>query len=225
MAGNSCEHPNRLTLIVWTVLTGILLMAILEKICPITWNAAIGQVCSKIALVGLLSLEPEIPVLSMPSDIDLEWDDNLEEDLRPLVEDPKMPDIREAIHFQAVAMPSNLDPSVNSQQYAATKKNWIIVRVTGYRKLLRITLPVFDESAEVPYHSMHRRMNLIVAGGGARLRIQERFSEPVNDPVTCDGYLDPYDGRLPPSATPSIVPCSGIDLRRLDDSRFSFALR
>jgi hypothetical protein len=122
MTSHSREHLARLTLIVCTVLTGILLIAMLENICPMTWNAAIGQVCSRIALVGLFNLEPEIPELSMPSDIDLECEDNFE-DLRPLEDDPKMPINRDAIHFHAVAMPSNFDPSVNSQQYPATKKN------------------------------------------------------------------------------------------------------
>ncbi|KAJ9124270.1 hypothetical protein QFC22_001070 [Naganishia vaughanmartiniae] len=224
MTSHIREQASGPTLIVCTVLTGILLMAILENICPMTWNAAIGQVCSRIALVGRFNLEPEIPELSMPSDIDLECDDNLE-DLRPPEDEPKMPIIRNAIHFHAAAMPSNFDPSVSSQQYPATKKNWTMVRVTGYRKLLRMTLPVFDDSAEVPYHSMQRKMNLIVDGGGARLRSQERSSELPNGIVDCAKYFDPYDGSVPPRATPSTVSFPGIDLRRLDDSRLSFALR
>jgi hypothetical protein len=88
-----------------------------------------------------------------------------------------------------------------------------------------MTLPVFDESAEVPYHSMHKKMNLIVAGGGASLRIQERSSKVVKTPDDWAGYLDPYDGSVPPSATPSISSCPGIDLRRLEDSRLSVAFR
>ena len=41
---------------VCTVLTGIREIAILENICPPTWNSPIGNVSFKIALVGLLSL-------------------------------------------------------------------------------------------------------------------------------------------------------------------------
>lgn len=108
---------------VWTVLTGILLIAILAKICPITWNAAIGAVCAKIALVGFFNLEPENPDGSIPSDIDRECADDLD-DLRPVAELPPPSDMTlEANHFHPCARPSNLAPSVKSQQYPATKKN------------------------------------------------------------------------------------------------------
>ena len=50
-------QKERLTLMVWTVLTCMREMAILEKICPPTWNTPIGKVVSKIALVGQRSLE------------------------------------------------------------------------------------------------------------------------------------------------------------------------
>ena len=42
------------TFIVCTVLTGILEIAILERICPPTWKTPIGTVLSRIALVGFL---------------------------------------------------------------------------------------------------------------------------------------------------------------------------
>jgi hypothetical protein len=113
----------RRTLMVWTVLTGILLIAILAKICPITWNAAIGQVCAKIARVGLFNLDPENPDVSSPSDIERECADDLE-----LLRPPELPPLvlaitLEASHFHDCAIPSILAPSVNSQQYPATKKN------------------------------------------------------------------------------------------------------
>ena len=44
----------------------------------------------------------------------------------------------------------------------ATKKNCTIVKVTGNLKLLRITLPVFELSAEHVYHSKHKATNRIV---------------------------------------------------------------
>ena len=44
------------TLMVCTVLTGILEMATLEKTCPPTWKNAIGIVLCRMALVGLLSV-------------------------------------------------------------------------------------------------------------------------------------------------------------------------
>ena len=44
-------------MMVWTVLTWIRDMAILEKICPPTWKTPIGNVASKTALVGQRSLE------------------------------------------------------------------------------------------------------------------------------------------------------------------------
>lgn len=46
-----------LTLMVWTVLTGILEIAMLENIWPQTWNIPIGNVLRMIAFVGMRSLE------------------------------------------------------------------------------------------------------------------------------------------------------------------------
>lgn len=108
---------------VCTVLTGILLIAILAKICPMTWNAAIGHVCASIARVGFFSLEPERPDPSIPKDIDLECSDDLDPRRPPPALAPNTPIIWDANHFHACAMPNILDPSVKSQQYPATKKN------------------------------------------------------------------------------------------------------
>lgn len=44
-------------LMVWTVLTGILEIAILENMWPPTWNAPIGRVVIKILRVGYRSRE------------------------------------------------------------------------------------------------------------------------------------------------------------------------
>lgn len=51
---------------------------------------------------------------------------------------------------------------LHSQQSPATKKNWTMVKVTGKRKLLRITLPVFELRAEHEYHKMHNDTKRIV---------------------------------------------------------------
>jgi hypothetical protein len=47
-------------------------------------------------------------------------------------------------------------------QYPATKKNWTMVRVTGYGKRLRITFPVLEETAEEVYHRPQRTTKRIV---------------------------------------------------------------
>jgi hypothetical protein len=51
---------------------------------------------------------------------------------------------------------------LNTQHNPATKKNWTIVNVTGNLKLLRMTLPVFELSAEHVYQSRHNATNRIV---------------------------------------------------------------
>lgn len=43
----------------------------------------------------------------------------------------------------------------------ATKANCMIVKVTGYRYALRMTLPVLDDMADEVYHSEHSRTNRI----------------------------------------------------------------
>ena len=50
-------QERRLTLMVWTVLTWIRDMAMLEKICPPTWKTPIGNVFWKTALFGMRNLE------------------------------------------------------------------------------------------------------------------------------------------------------------------------
>jgi len=42
-----------------------------------------------------------------------------------------------------------------------------MVNVMGNLKLLRMTLPVLEETAEVAYHKVQRRTNLIVEGEGS----------------------------------------------------------
>jgi hypothetical protein len=44
----------------------------------------------------------------------------------------------------------------------ATNANWTIVSVTGKRKLLRMTLPVLLDIAELEYQSVQSETNLIV---------------------------------------------------------------
>lgn len=53
------EEDNR-TLIVCTVLTGMREIAMLEKICPPTWNTPISDVLFSTSLVGLRSLVKRI---------------------------------------------------------------------------------------------------------------------------------------------------------------------
>jgi hypothetical protein len=53
---------------------------------------------------------------------------------------------------------------MQSRLSAETNANWTMVSVTGYRKRLRMTLPVFDESADVVYQSAQRPMNWNVCG-------------------------------------------------------------
>jgi len=38
----------------------------------------------------------------------------------------------------------------------------MMVSVTGYLNCVRIVLPVFDESAEVVYQKLHRRINRVI---------------------------------------------------------------
>jgi hypothetical protein len=57
-----------------------------------------------------------------------------------------------------------------------------MVSVTGNRKLLRMTLPVFDESADEEYHSVHRRMNFMVdAEGSGNGRLERSDAIVVDD--------------------------------------------
>lgn len=55
---------------------------------------------------------------------------------------------------------------LQTTQSAATKKNCTMVRVTGNLKLLRMTLPVLEETAEEAYHRVHRAMKRMVAMPG-----------------------------------------------------------
>lgn len=102
----------------------------------------------------------------------------------------------------------------------------MIVNVTGYRKLLRMTLPVLDDSADVAYQRRHRKMNLMFAGAGARLRIlriDHVFSS--NEAPDSDeprGYGFENDGRPLSCPIPFIrVFVPGIDLRRREESKVS----
>lgn len=55
---------------------------------------------------------------------------------------------------------------LQSRQRPATKKNCTMVRVTGNLKWLRMTLPVFEESAEDVYHKEHSATKRIVSSPG-----------------------------------------------------------
>jgi hypothetical protein len=65
---------------------------------------------------------------------------------------------------QLTARSRDVHPSLLiNMQYPATKKNWMMVIVTGNRKLVMMTLPVFDDSAEDVYHSTHSATKRIVS--------------------------------------------------------------
>lgn len=112
---------------VCTVETGTREIASEPKMCPPTWNAAMGSVCMRICLVG--------------------WR-------------------RRAVQLSVRLLPSQHSP--------ATKKNCTIVRVTGKRKLLRMTLPVLLDTAEVAYHSVQRSTKRSVPAAG---RVDAMFSD------------------------------------------------
>jgi hypothetical protein len=86
-----------------------------------------------------------------------------------------------------------------------------------------MTFPVLDDSADDPYHSIHRRMNFIVDGGGAILRnVHDGSGVPLGDNPDVDrfrGNDDPNDPRplswLIPLRSPFAL---AIDLRRRDGS-------
>jgi hypothetical protein len=77
-----------------------------------------------------------------------------------------------------------------------------MVSVTGYRKLLRMTLPVLEERAEEKYHRKQRRTNLIVLSAGIGIGMGngsvERELEEVCDRVRWvgGGVLRENDGPL-----------------------------
>lgn len=64
------------------------------------------------------------------------------------------------------------------QQRPATKANWTITSVTGNLKLLRMTLPVLLDTAEVAYQRKQSSTNLTVcAEGSARWRESESHDD------------------------------------------------
>jgi len=78
---------------------------------------------------------------------------------------------------------------MKSKQYSATKPNWINVNVTGKRNCVRIALPVFDERADVVYHSEQSSTKRVeVASGMVRLLRESRAR--VDADVDSDRWLE-----------------------------------
>lgn len=93
-----------------------------------------------------------------------------------------------------------------------------------------MTLPVFDDSADVAYQREQRKTNLMFAGDGARLRILriDHVFSSDDTPESDDprGYGFPNEGSPLSCPTPfNRVLVPGMDFRRREESRPSAEAR
>lgn len=97
-----------------------------------------------------------------------------------------------------------------SQQRPATNANWTIVRVTGNLKLLRITLPVLLETAELAYQRMQRRTKRTVCTEG-RLMPADAADDADDVEAALDTPLNTADTDccIRPSVSETVLPVLG----------------